>query len=126
LEDEIGEGGEQEDDAVKGGGKGGELILSHPGGREREKGEPEEEVEVGPEDGGGYAVGGVEEVVVVIPVDADVDEAEEVAEEDGKQAGEGGEVGSAGDLEFEHHDGDDDGEDTVTEGFEAVFRHGFV
>jgi hypothetical protein len=27
------------------------------------------------------------------------------------------------DFEFQHHDGDDDGDDAVTEGFEAVFAH---
>jgi hypothetical protein len=27
------------------------------------------------------------------------------------------------DFEFQHHDGDEDGDDAITEGFQAVFTH---
>lgn len=58
---EIGGAGEEEDDAIESGGKRGELILSHPSRGKRGEGEPEEEMEIRPEDGGGDAASGVEE-----------------------------------------------------------------
>ena len=64
--------------------------------------------------------------MVVDPVDAGLDEAEEIDEEqrqDGVQAGDVGDV-FGGDLELQHHDGDDDGDDSVGEGFEAAWGQG--
>ena len=69
----------------------------------------------------------VDEIVVVDPVDARLDEAEEI---DGEQRNEREKAVDvrdflAGDVELEHHDGDDDGDDSVGEGFEAVWGQGF-
>jgi hypothetical protein len=62
-------------------------------------------------------------VVVVVPVDADVEEAEHVAEQDGQDGDEGGELIAFGDVEVNDHDGEDDCEDTIAEGFEAGLGH---
>jgi hypothetical protein len=50
-----------------------------------------------------------------------LDEAEEVDEDKWEDLMEAFDVGdfTAGDFEFQHHDGDDDGDDAVGEGFEA-------
>src|SRR5579862_1450508 len=61
--------------------------------------------------------------MVVVPVNADVNETESVNQEDGKDRAEGGQAGSAWRMHFQHHDGDDDGEDPVAEGFQAAFIH---
>jgi hypothetical protein len=63
-------------------------------------------------------------VVVVVPVNANVDEAEEVAEKNWYEGLDVGPVCAVGDFHFEHHDGDDDGEDAIGEGFHTVFCHG--
>jgi hypothetical protein len=55
------------------------VVFAHPAGGEGDEGKPEEEMEIGPEDAGGDGADGMEQVVVVVPVDADVDEAEDVA-----------------------------------------------
>ena len=124
LQNVVGDGGHEEDEAVDGGGYLPEMIFADPGGGEREKREPEEEMEVRPEDAAADAFGGLEEVVMVVPVDADVDETEDVAEEDGQERFQGGEVGGVRDFQFQHHDGDDDREDAVAEGFEPGGFHG--
>ena len=60
--------------------------------------------------------------MVVHPVNADEGKGQQVdgkGRDDGEQAGE---AVLAGDFELEHHDGDDDGDDSVGEGFEAARR----
>ena len=123
LEYVEGDGGHEEDEAVEGSGDGSEVVLVDKCGGEGEEGEPEEEMEVGPEDGAGDVLGGVEEVMMIVPVNADVDEAEEIAQEHGEQRAQVGEVGAVRDFQFEDHDGDDDGDDAVAEGFEAGGFH---
>jgi hypothetical protein len=74
----------------------------------------------------------VDEVVVIDPVNAGLDEAEEIDEEEREDGVEAADVGDVfgGDVEFEHHDGDDDSDDSVGEGFEAAwgerFGHGWL
>jgi len=99
-------------------------------GEERQEGEKEEEEEVGVEGALVGLVGAVDEVVVVDPVDADEGEAEEIDCHGGDDLEKAGEAVGGGDFEVEDHDGDDDGDDAVGEGFEAsrgcvVFGHGF-
>ena len=62
-------------------GNGGEVVLAHPAGDEREQRQPEQQVEVGPQHAAVDAVGRVQQVMVVVPVDAEEDEAQDVAEE---------------------------------------------
>src|ERR1017187_3766145 len=123
LQNVVGDGGHEEDEAVDGGGYRSEMVFADPRGGEREKREPEKQVEVRPEDAAADAFGGLEEVVMVVPINADVDEAQDVAEEDGQERFQGGEVGGVRDFQFQHHDGDDDGEDAVAEGFEPGGFH---
>jgi hypothetical protein len=123
LQNVVGDGGHEEDEAVDGGGDRGEMVFVDKGGGKREKGEPEKQVEVCPEDAAGDAFGGLEKVMMIVPVNADVDEAQDVAEEDGQDRFQFGEVGPVRDFQFQHHDGDDDGEDTVAEGFEPGGFH---
>src|SRR5260370_16163 len=46
-------------------------------------------------------------------------EGDEIEAEGGENGAEAGEAVLVGNLELEHHDGDDDGDDSVGEGFEA-------
>jgi hypothetical protein len=59
----------------------------------------------------------VTSILELVPIDADVDEAEHVAHEDGPERDQYPKVGAVRDFEFQHHDGDDDGDDTVAECF---------
>jgi hypothetical protein len=63
-------------------------------------------------------------MVVIVPVDRDVDEAQDVAEEHRQQRPKHADFASVWCPQFEHHDGDDDGDDAVTERLEPGFTHG--
>lgn len=99
------------------------MILADPAGGEGKQGEPEEQVQVGPQDAAGHPVDGVQHVVVVVPVDADVHETEEIAEEYRQHRHKGGEFGAVGHLHLQNHDGDDDGDHAVAKGFQSVLFH---
>jgi hypothetical protein len=60
---------------------------------------------------------GVASMLELVPVNADVNEAERVAHEDEPQRDQHPKFGTVRDFEFQHHDGDDDGDDAVAEGF---------
>ena len=83
------------------------------------KSEREEEDEVGPEDAVADRLHLVDEVVVVDPVDADLDEGEQVEEDGGEDGAQASHAILRRHLELEHHDGDDDGDDAVGEGLET-------
>jgi len=78
LEDPIGDARHQQDESVQGRRGAGEMVLTHPGGGERNQGQPEEQVEVGPEDRARHLAGGVQHVMVVVPVYSDVHVAQHV------------------------------------------------
>ena len=65
----------------------------------------------------------MQHVVVVVPVDADVDKAQYITEEDGDEGNERLECLALRHLHFQHHDGDNDGDDAITEGFETALVH---
>jgi hypothetical protein len=65
-------------------------------------------VQIGPEDTPAHPLGNMEHVVMVVSVDAEVDEAEHVAQEHRPQRPQGGEIGAVRHLHLQHHDGDDD------------------
>ena len=57
--------------------------------------------------------------MVVDPVNSGEGKGDEVEAQRGKDGAKAGESVLVRDLEFEHHDGDDDGDDSVGEGFET-------
>jgi len=59
--------------------------------------------------------GGGDILLELVPVDAHVDETEHVAHEHRPQRDQRAEIGGVRDLKFQHHDGDDDGDDAVAE-----------
>jgi len=98
--------------------EGVHLLFEDVGGEEGQKREAEEEAEVGVEDEFVGLFGSVDEVVVVDPVNTGEGKGDEVQAKRGKDGAKSVEAILVGDLELEHHDGDDDGDDSVGEGFE--------
>ncbi len=80
--------GEGAGEGVERDGEGRDAAVAHPVGGEGDQRKAEEEGEVGPEDAVGDVVEVVGEVVVVDPVDAGLDEAEEIDEEEGEDGAE--------------------------------------
>src|ERR1700722_8395001 len=60
LQDVVGDGGHEEDEAIDRGGDRSDMVFVHPRGGEGEERKPEEQMEVGPEDAAGDVLGGVE------------------------------------------------------------------
>ena len=120
------ESGDDHGGSVEGDGEGVELHLEQVGGEEGEEREAEEEEEIGVEDGLVSLFGAVDEVVVVDPVDGGEGEGQSVDGEGGEDGTEPGQTGLVWGFELEHHDGDDDGDDSVGEGFEAGWGAGEV
>src|SRR5258706_16464068 len=80
-------------------------------------------MQVRPEDRAVHALGHLAQVVVVIPIDAEVHEAQHVAHEYGKERAQVGEVGPVRHAQLEDHDRDDDGEHAIAERFEPSLPH---
>src|SRR5437016_4517713 len=60
---------------------------------------------------------------MIVPVDGEVDEAQEVTEEDRDERSEIGDRCAMRHAQIEHHDRDDDGEHAVAERLESFFAH---
>ena len=123
LQDRVGDGGQKHHHPVNGGRQRGEVILAHPAGDERHERQPEEEVQVRPQNLSVDSVCGVEHVVMIVPVDAQVDEAQHVSQKHRHEGPERFPVGPMRDPQFQHHDRDQDRDHAVAERFETSFIH---
>jgi hypothetical protein len=129
YEDVVGNRREREHGAVEHDGCLRKVVFAHPAGRKRQQRQPEQQVQIGPQDRTAHTRAGLEQVVVVVPVDAEIHETQHVAQEHRQQAGEVGKartrrlVMAVRNLHLEHHDGDDDGEHAIAERFESTFVH---
>ena len=72
-------------EAISDDGRRAKMVLPHPGRHKRHQGEPEQQMQIGPQGAAADLLHQVQHVVVVVPIDADVDETEHVADEDGQQ-----------------------------------------
>jgi hypothetical protein len=65
----------------------------------------------------------MEHVMVIVPVDADIDETQDIAQKHRQHWFQCPQVDLVRHFQFQHHDGDDDGENTVTERFQPILLH---
>src|ERR1700752_3853703 len=65
----------------------------------------------------------MQQVMVVVPVDADVSEAEHVTQEHRQERPNRVQRVAVRRPEFQHHDRDDDGDDAIAERLETAFGH---
>ncbi len=78
---------------------------------------------VGPQHTAVDAVGEVQHMVVVIPVDTQKNEAEKVDQQIRDDWQQRGKLGSVRSLELEHHDRDQDRDHAIAESFESSSGH---
>src|SRR5271154_6307938 len=72
-----------------------------------------------------YMLRRVQQVMMVVPIDPHVNEAQHIAEENRKQWLQGRKTRSLRRRHFQHHDGDDDGKYPITKSFHAALGHTF-
>src|SRR5438067_1195135 len=80
-------------------------------------------MQIRPEDCAIDVMHGVEHMVVVAPVDTEEGEAEDIGEKVRQDRPQRLEVRAARHTQLEDHDGDEDRDDSVAEGFETAFAH---
>ena len=80
-------------------------------------------MQVCPKNAATNVFGEMKQVMVVVPVDPDIDKAQQIAQENRQQWRQRGEFDTVGHFQFQHHDGDDDCEHAVAERFEPVLLH---
>src|SRR5215831_10350965 len=99
------------------------MVRTHPARRERDEGQPEQEMQIRPEHQPRDGMRRLQHVVVVIPIDTQVDEAQHVAQEDGDHGPQRLDALAVGHLHLQHHDGDEDGDYAITERFQPILSH---
>jgi hypothetical protein len=80
-------------------------------------------MKVRPEHRSSDLLAGMQHVVVVVPIDAQVDEAQHIAEEHRHQWRQSVDVLAMRHLHLQHHDRDDDGDHTIAESLKPAFSH---
>src|SRR6516164_11140574 len=98
-----GERRHQQADAVERGRDRSKVILPHPAGGKWHERHPEQQVDVGPQHPAADMADQMKEMVVVIPVDGDVDEAQHIAEKNRYYRSEGAEGGILRHLHLQYH-----------------------
>lgn len=80
-------------------------------------------MQVGPQHGNVHRFDRVKHVMMVVPVNGDVNEAEYVTQEHREKRSEIMPLSSVRNFELENHDGEDDGKNTVAKSFQTIFTH---
>jgi len=101
-----------------------ERGATDPARREGNQGQPEEQMQIGPEHSTAHPPAGLQQVVMIVPVDPDVQETQHITEENRCQRQQRHHTFPFRALELQHHDRDDDGKHPITESFEAAATHG--
>src|SRR6516165_6976420 len=82
-------------------------------------------MQIGPEQRAIHPFHQMEEMMVVVPVDGDVDEAQHIGGEGGQHLAQGGQAGLMRGFQVQHHDGDDDRDHPVAERRQPVLLHSY-
>jgi hypothetical protein len=62
--------------------------------------------------------------MVVVPVDAEINKTQHVAQKNGEQWAQRGQIGPMRHRQFQHHNGNEDGNHPIAKGFQSSFAHG--
>jgi hypothetical protein len=79
LQDPVGKSRCKQDAAVEQTGTLLNLVFAHPGGGKRQEGQPKQHVQVHPEDSSRHQFASLQQVMTVIPIDANINKAQFMA-----------------------------------------------
>src|SRR3989344_3986164 len=80
-------------------------------------------MQVGPQDRAAHMLRGMQHVMMIVPVNAEIDETQHISQENRQQRTQRGKISAMRHLHFQNHDGDDDGEHGIAERLHPVFTH---
>ena len=122
-EDRVSDAAHQQHDAVSRARYRRLRVFSHPCRDERHEREPEEQVQIGPHRAARDPLRGVQQVMMIVPIDPQENEAQDVRVEGRQQRPEAVPVWRFRGLQFQHHDRDDHGDHAIAEGLEPSLCH---
>ena len=79
AQNEVSDAGHQQHRAIQRHGRSGEMILAHPACNKWNKRKPEKQMQIRPKNRPVHMPRGMQHMVVIVPVDANVDKAERIA-----------------------------------------------
>src|SRR5207253_4352847 len=97
--------------------------FAHTGCSERKERQPKQKKKVRTQNAATDLVCGLEQMMMIIPIDAEINEAKHVTQQYRQHWFQRGKVDGMRHLQFQHHDCDDDGKDSVAERFETACFH---
>src|SRR5688500_9967664 len=80
-------------------------------------------MEISPQDRAAYLLYRMKQMMVVVPVDADIDKAEHIAYKYRKQGMQCVGIIPMRHFHFQYHNSDDDGNHSIAESFQPIFSH---
>jgi hypothetical protein len=124
LQNGIGDCRHQQDKPVDGTGGWRADIFAYPGGSEWKQRQPEQQMQIRPQNSAADRVRGLEHMMMIAPINADIDEAQDIAQEDGRQCRQVDDAARMRRwLQFQHHDGNRHGDDAIAERFKSILFH---
>src|SRR5215468_9015270 len=99
------------------------MVLAHPGSRERNQRQPKQQMKVGPEEATAHTFDDLKKMMVISPVNAPQNETQNVTEEDRRERSQRQQIRSSGHAKLKDHDRNNDCDNAVTKGFDAIAGH---
>src|SRR2546423_8200190 len=96
------------------------MVLAHPPGDEGKERQPKQQMQIRPKNSAIYATRGLDQMMVIVPVDAQVKETQHVTQKNRQERFDSRPIQAVRHLELQHHDCDDDREHSVAKRFESV------
>ena len=93
------------------------MILTRPGSHKRDQRQPEKQMNVCPQNRSGNVFHRMKQMMMVIPVNGNIDKTDDITDKLRGKIPQRLPVGTMGNFQFQHHDGNDNGNHSIAESF---------
>jgi len=119
----VSDSGAEEHHAVQRHRPSRKMVLPHPRRDERRQRHPKQQMQIRPQNPARHMLRGLQQVMMVVPVNPHVNEAQHIARENRKQRLQSRKVGPLRRFHFQHHDRDDHREHPITKRLHPPLGH---